>query len=101
VICETRASRRPAVDEIDGDVEEGGSGPIVGVMLLACAAISLAILPSAIAMHAPPVPPDWAAGAVGTLAVVIAAGKVAAMAWGGSSRLWGLHRASVAVANAD
>ena len=94
-------SRRPAVDEINGDVDEGGSRTIVGVMLVACAAISLAILPPAIALHAPAVPPGWAAGAVGTLAVVVAVGKLAAMAWGPGSRLWGLHRASVAVANAD
>ena len=92
-------SRRPAVDVINVDVEEGGSGTTIGVMLVACAAISLATLPAAIALHAPAVPPGWAAGAAGTLAVAIAAGNLLAMAWGAG--FWGLHRASVAVANAD
>ena len=94
-------SRRPAADVINADVEEGGSGTTIGVMLVACAAISLATLPPAIALHASGVPPGWATGAVGTLAVVIAAGKLSAMAWGAGSRFLGLHRASVAVANAD
>ena len=89
------------VDEIELELEETGIGTTVALLVVAGAASVLAILPAAIALHAPGVRPGWVAGALGTLAVVIAMGKVAAMAWGAGSRLWGLHRASVAAAYAD
>jgi hypothetical protein len=89
------------VDEIERELEGPGPGTTVAVLLTASAASMLAILPAAIALHAPGLPPGWVASALGTLAVVIATGKVAAMAWGAGSRLWGLHRASVAAAYAD
>ena len=89
------------VDAIDAGLEDPCLGSTVAVVLAACAAMSLAILPAAIAVHAPGVPPGWVAAAVGTLASVIAMGKLAAMALGAASRLWGLHRASVSAAYAD
>ena len=89
------------VDAIEADFDEPGLGTTLAVVVTACAATSLAILPAAIALHAPGVPPGWVMGAVGTLAAVIAVGKLAAMIWGAASRLWGLHRASVAAAYAD
>ena len=89
------------VDEIEADLEEPGFGSLFAVILTACFATSLAILPAAIALHAPDVPPGWVAGAAGTLAGVIAMGKLAAMAWGACSHLWESHRASVAAAYAD
>lgn len=89
------------VDEIELELVEPRLGTTVAVLLVACAASVFAILPAAIALHAPGVQPGWVASALGTLAVVIAMGKVAAMAWGAGSRLWGLHRASVAAAYAD
>ncbi len=89
------------VDEIEADLEEPGFRSLFVVILTACFATSLAILPAAIALHAPGVPPGWVAGAAGTLAAVIAMGKVAAMACGAGSSLWGMHQASVAAAYSD
>jgi hypothetical protein len=89
------------VGAIDADLDESSFRSTMAVILVACAATSLAILPAAIALHAPGVPPGWAAGALGSLAIVVAVGKLAGMAWGAGSRLWGLHRASVAAAYAD
>jgi hypothetical protein len=89
------------VDAIEVDPEAPGFGSAVAVVLVGCVAASLAILPAAIAVHAPGVPPYWVAGGVGTVAAVVAMGKLAAMAWGACSSLWDSHRASVAAAYAD
>jgi hypothetical protein len=89
------------VDVIDADLDECSFSATMAVVLVTCAATFLAILPAAIALHAPGVPPGWAAAALGTLAVVIAVGKLAAMAWGAGSRLWGGHRARLAATYAD
>ena len=89
------------VDEIEADLEEPGFGSLFAVLLTACFATSLAILPTAIVLHAPGVPPGWVAGVVGTLAGFIAMGKLAAMAWGAGSSLRGMHRASVPAAYSD
>ena len=98
--CETGTSRRPGVDAIDADLEEAGLGWTLAAFLVACAAAVLALLPVAVAVQGPSVP-GGLAGAVGTLAVVVAVVKVAAMAWGVASRVLGLHRVSVAAAYAD
>ena len=74
---------------------------MAALALTATAATFLAILPAAIALHSPGVPPGWAAGAVGMFTAVIAMGKLAAMAWGAAVRLWGSHRARVSAAYAD
>jgi hypothetical protein len=89
------------VDGIEVDLEEPGSGTTIGVALTACVAVSLAVLPAAIALRPTNVPPTWLAAAVGTLAVAIAIGKLAAMTWGAVSSLWSWHRASVPAAYAD
>jgi hypothetical protein len=89
------------VDVTERAVEGSGFASLAAVALAASAAVSLAILPAAIALHSPGVPPGWAAGAVGMFAAVIAMGKLAAMAWGAGLRLWGLHGASVSAAYAD
>jgi hypothetical protein len=88
------------VDEFEFDLEEPGFGTTIAVILTACAAVSLAIFPAALALHAPGVPAGWAL-VVGTLAAIIAIGKLAAIAWGAGSSLWSWHRASVAAAYAD
>jgi hypothetical protein len=97
--CEMDPGRRPLVDEIDVDSEVPGFGSTIAV-ILACAAMSLAIFPAAIALDAAGVPAGWAFAA-GTLAAIIAIGKLAAIAWGAGSSLWSWHRASVAAAYAD
>jgi hypothetical protein len=89
------------VDDIERDLEEPGFGIAVAATLTACVAITLAILPAAVALRATDVAPTWLAVAVGTLAVAIAIGKLAAMAWGAASSLWSWHRASVPAAYAD
>jgi hypothetical protein len=89
------------VDEIEVDLEEPGFGIAVAVALTACVAVSLAVLPAALALRPTSVPPTWLAAAVGTLAVAIAIGKLAAMTWGAVSSLWSWHRASVPAAYAD
>lgn len=89
------------VDAKDADLEESGLGSALAVILVAGAAASLVIFPAAIALHAPGVPSGWAAGAVGIVAAVIGIGKLAAMAWGAGSQMWGSHRASVDAAYAD
>jgi hypothetical protein len=88
------------VDEIEVDSEEPRSDTTIAVILAACAALSLAIFPAAIALRAARVPAGLAFAA-GTLAAIIAIGKVAAIAWGSGSSLWSWHRASVAAAYAD
>jgi hypothetical protein len=88
------------VDEFQVDLEEPGFGITIAVVLAACAAVSLAIFPAAMALHAPGVPAGWAFAA-GTLAAIIAIGKLAAIAWGAGWSLWSWHRASVAAAYAD
>jgi hypothetical protein len=88
------------VDDFEADLDEPGLGTTIAVILAACAAMSLAIVPVALALHAPGVPAGWAF-AVGTLAAAIAIGKVAAIAWGAGWSLWSWHRASVAAAYAD
>jgi hypothetical protein len=92
--------RRPLVDDIEVGLDEPGFGTAIAVILTACAAMSLAIFPAALALHAPGVPAGWAFAA-GSLAAIIAIGKLAAMAWGAAWSLWGWHRASVAAAFAD
>ena len=99
--CGTRLERRPVVDVTEHEVEGSGFASMAAVALTASAATFLALLPAAIALHAPGVPPGWAAGAVGMFAAVIAMGKLAAMAWGAGVRLWVSHRASVSAAYAD
>jgi hypothetical protein len=89
------------VDEIEREFEESSFGSMAAVILTACTAALLAALPASIALHAQVVAPGWLAGAAGVLAVVIAIGKLAAMAWGACSHLWDSHRASVAAAYAD
>ena len=89
------------VDEIEADLEEPGFGTTMAVILIAGVAVGLAVLPAAIAMRATNGVPTWLAFAVGTLAVAIAIGKVAAMTWGAVSSLWSWHRASVPAAYAD
>jgi hypothetical protein len=89
------------VDDIELDLEEPGFGITVAATLTACVAVSLAILPAAVVMGATDVAPTWLAVAAGTLAVAMAAGKLAAMAWGAASNLWSWHRASVPAAYAD
>ena len=89
------------VDEIEVDLEEPGFSTTIAVILTACLAVALAALPAAIAMGATNDAPTWLAFAVGTLAVAIAIGKVAAMTWGAVSSLWSWHRASVPAAYAD
>ena len=80
------------VDVIDADLDECSFSATMAVVLVTCAATFLAILPAAIALHAPAVTPGWVASAVGTLAAVIAMGKLAAMAEGArlaSQQFWG------------
>ena len=89
------------VDDIEVDLEDPGFGITVAVALTACVAVSLAILPAAIALGAMNLPPAWPEVAVGTLAVAIAIGKLAAIGWGAVSSLWSWHRASVPAAYAD
>lgn len=89
------------VDAIDDGLEDPGFGSTAAVVLVACAALSLVILPAATALQAPGVQAAWVTGALGTLAAVIALGKLAATAWFAALRLWGLHRASVSAAYAD
>src|SRR6267378_2006988 len=98
--CEMDLGRRAMVDDFEVDLEVPGFGTTIAVILTACAAVSLAIFPAALALHAPGVPTGWAF-AVGTLAAIIAIGKLAAIAWGAGSSLWSWHRASVAAAYAD
>jgi hypothetical protein len=98
--CEIDPGRRPLVDDIELDLEEPGFGTTIAVILTACAAISLAIFPAALALHAPGVPAGWAFAA-GSLAAIIAIGKLTAIAWGAGWSLWSWHRASVAAAYAD
>jgi hypothetical protein len=88
------------VDDLEVDLEEPGLGTTIVVILAACAAVSLAIFPAALALHAPGVPAGLAFAA-GTLAAVIAVAKLAAMAWGAAWSLWSWHRASVAAAYTD
>jgi len=90
--CEMDPGCRPMVDDFEADLDEPGLGTTIAVILAACAAMSLAIVPVALALHAPGVPAGWAF-AVGTLA--------AADAWGAGWSLWSWHRASVAAAYAD
>jgi hypothetical protein len=92
--------RRPVVGDFEADLDEPGFGTTIAVILAACAAISLAIFPAVLALHAPGVPAGWALAA-GTLAAIIAIGKLAAIAWGAGWSLWSWHRASVAAAYAD
>jgi hypothetical protein len=92
--------RRPLVDDIEVDLEDPGLGTTIAVILVACAAMSLAIFPAALALHAPGVPAGWALAA-GTLAAIIAVAKLAAIAWSAGWSLWSWHRASVAAAYAD
>jgi hypothetical protein len=89
------------VDASELELEEPGFGLMIAAVLVAGVATALAILPAAIALRAPGVPPDWVAGGVGTVAAAVAMGKLAAMAWGACSSLWDSHRASVAAAYAD
>ena len=89
------------VDEIEVDLEAPGFSTTIAVILTACVAVALAVLPAAIAMGATNDAPSWLAFAVGILAVAIAIGKVAAMTWGAVSSLWSWHRASVPAAYSD
>ncbi len=100
-VGEIGPGRRPTVDDIELDLEEPGFGITIAATLTACAAVSLAILPAAVALRATDFAPPWLAVGVGTLAAAIAVGKLAAMAWGAASSLWSWHRASVPAAYAD
>ena len=93
--------RRPLVDEFEVDLGEPGFGTAVALIVTACCAVSLAILPAAFALQGPGIAPRWVAYAVGSLAVVLAIAKLSAMAWGAGWSLWSWHRASVAAAYAD
>ena len=101
VSSEISTSRRPVVDGLEADFENARPGSALAVILVACAAISLALFPITIALSAPNAPDGLVAGVLGTMAAVIATLKVVAMAWGVASRLLGVHRASVAAAYAD
>jgi hypothetical protein len=89
------------VDASERELEARCVGSMIAVVLVAAVATALAILPAAIALHAPGVPPAWVAGGVGMVAAVITMGKLAVMAWGACSSLSDSHRASVAAAYAD
>ena len=89
------------VDASGRELEAPGFGSVIAVVLVAGVAASLVLLPAAIALHAPGVPPGWVAGGVGTVAAVVAMTKLAALAWGACSSLWDSHRASVAAAYPD
>lgn len=92
---------RPMVDQADADLAAAGLGLTLKVLLVACAAIAFALMPAAIALLAPAAPVARVAACFGTFVAALGGVKLVAMAWGLGSRLWGLHRASVATAYAD
>jgi hypothetical protein len=89
-----------AIDELD-DLEEGGVGLTFAAGLVACAAISLALLPIVIVLFQPTVIVIWSGRLAGSLGFALAVVKLLAMAWGAGNRLLVWHPASVPAALAD
>jgi hypothetical protein len=90
-----------AIDELDDDLGEAGAGVTLATLLVACAALSLGLLPVVIALFQPVVALAWAGGVAGSLGAALAVVKLVAMAWGAGNRLLGEHPASVPAALAD
>jgi hypothetical protein len=89
-----------AIDELD-DLGEGGVGLTFAAGLVACAALSLALLPIVIALFQQTVAVVWAGRLAGSLGVAMAVVKLLAMGWGAGNRLLGWHPASVPAALSD
>ena len=80
---ESDMERRPAaVDEQGLELEEPGSGSAVAIIVVAVVCLLLAVLPAAVALHAPALPEGWVAAGAGGFVGVIFSLKLAAGAWG-------------------
>jgi hypothetical protein len=86
--------RSAAVDEHELE-SEPGLGSAVAMILVPAVCALLAVIPAAVALQAPALPPGWVAAGACAFVGVISSVKLAAGAWGVVAHLWGAYPARV------
>ncbi len=76
-----------AIDELNDEFEQGGLGPTLAVLLVACAAILLVLVPIAVALFQPALQVAWVGGLAVSVGGALGGVKLVAMAWGVGARL--------------
>lgn len=91
----------PAANELEPQPEELTFGSAVAMILVVVACVLLAMLPVAVALHAPAPPEGWVAAGAGGFVGVVFSLKLAAGAWGVAAQLSGAYPAHVVTGNVD
>jgi hypothetical protein len=82
-------------------MEDAGLGTAPAAVLVACAAIVLALIPVAIALFQPALPPAWIGGVAATFGASLGGVKLLAIAWAAGGRLLRPHPVPASRAFAD
>jgi hypothetical protein len=90
-----------AIDKLNDELEQGGPGPTLAVLLVACAAILLVLVPVAVALFQPELQLAWVGGLAGSIGAALGGVKLVAMAWGVGARLLRPHPVTASAALAD
>jgi hypothetical protein len=95
------SDRRPVVDDMGAELEGPSLVSSLAAILVAAAAVSLAVLPAAIALRVLALPVGWVSACLGSLGAAVFGVKLLAIAWAMGARLLGARRAGGAVAYSD
>ncbi len=85
--AENGLDRRPLVDESDADPDGSSLGRAIAAFLVGTIALSLAVLPAAIALRVLVLPVGWVGAGLGCLGAAVGGMKLIAMAWAMGTRL--------------